>query len=116
LDFPTVLWLEDYLSTYKKTFIVVSHDRKFLDNVCTDVMFLHNKKLTYYKGNFNTFEKVRAEQLRCDWKAYEKQQKEKKENQEFIERYNSFLLCQLLTLEQSIQLLLLAIWMFQFSQ
>ena len=88
MDFPTVLWLEDYLSTYKKTFIVVSHDRKFLDNVCTDVMFLHNKKLTYYKGNFNTFEKVRAEQLRCDWKAYEKQQKEKKENQEFIERYN----------------------------
>ncbi len=51
--------------------------------------FLHNKKLTYYKGNFNTFEKVRAEQLRCDWKAYEKQQKEKKENQEFIERFRA---------------------------
>jgi hypothetical protein len=39
LDFPTVLWLEDYLTKYTKTLIVVSHDRKFLDNVCTDVMY-----------------------------------------------------------------------------
>ena len=89
LDFPTVLWLEDYLMNYKKTLIVVSHDRKFLDAVATDVMFLHKKKLTYYKGNFNMFEKVRAEQLRCEWKAYEKQQKERKENQEFIARFQN---------------------------
>ena len=40
LDFPTVLWLEDYLTKYTKTLIVVSHDRKFLDNVCTDVMYV----------------------------------------------------------------------------
>jgi ATPase subunit of ABC transporter with duplicated ATPase domains len=39
-----VLWLEDYLTKYTKTLIVVSHDRKFLDNVCTDVMYAREEK------------------------------------------------------------------------
>ena len=44
-----VLWLEDYLRSYPKTLVLVSHDRAFLNNVVTDVVHLHDKKLEYYK-------------------------------------------------------------------
>jgi len=74
LDFPTVLWLEKYLQGYEKTLLLVSHDRKFLNNVITDVIHFAYKTLTYYKGDYETFERVRGEQLRCAWKAYELQQ------------------------------------------
>ena len=50
LDVPAVVWLEDYLNAYGKTLIVVSHDRRFLNSVVTDIIHLHNKTLEYYKG------------------------------------------------------------------
>lgn len=58
LDFSSVLWLQDYLKTYTKTLVVVSHDRTFLDNVVTDVILFQNRKLTYYKGDYTNFVKV----------------------------------------------------------
>jgi hypothetical protein len=44
-----VIWLQEYLKTYPKTLLLVSHDRAFLNEVCTDMIHLHDKKLNYYK-------------------------------------------------------------------
>ena len=55
LDLAAVIFLEDYLQRLKKTLIVVSHDQGFLDTVCTDIIHLNNKKLDYYRGNFESF-------------------------------------------------------------
>jgi ATP-binding cassette subfamily F protein 3 len=89
LDFPAVKWLEDYLKDYKNTLMVVSHDRAFLDYVITDVIYLHQKKLNYYKGDYVTFEKVRAEQLRTNAKAYQIQQDKIAHQTEFINRFRA---------------------------
>ena len=48
----SVLWLEEYLTRWKKTLVVVSHDRDFLNTVTTDIIHLHDQKLHMYKGNF----------------------------------------------------------------
>ena len=75
LDLNAVIWLDNYLQSWKKTLLVVSHDQSFLDNICTDVVHLDNKKLHYYKGNYSLFKKMllqtRAQQL----KDYEKQER-----------------------------------------
>ena len=56
LDLRAALWLEEYLCRYKKTLVVVSHDREFLNNVTTDIIHLHDFALHQYKGNFEQFE------------------------------------------------------------
>lgn len=75
LDLNAVIWLDNYLQSWKKTLLVVSHDQSFLDNICTDIIHLDNKKLYYYKGNYSLFKKMllqtRAQQL----KDYEKQER-----------------------------------------
>lgn len=50
LDLEAVIWLEHYLQTYPHTVIVVSHDRGFLNEVCTDTIEFKNKKLNYWRG------------------------------------------------------------------
>ena len=54
IDLEAVLWLEAYLQTYKHTVVVVSHDRGFLNEVCTDIILFQNQKLEYFKGNYDT--------------------------------------------------------------
>jgi ATP-binding cassette subfamily F protein 3 len=49
LDVPSCLWLENYLLEYPATVVIVSHDRRFLNNVVTDIVHLDQRKLTYYK-------------------------------------------------------------------
>ncbi len=61
LDLEAVLWLQNYLIQYPHTILLVSHDRAFLNEVCTDIILFKDLKLTYYRGNFDTFEKTRAE-------------------------------------------------------
>lgn len=89
LDFPGVTWLENFLKAYEKTCIVVSHDKTFLNNISTDIIHIENRQLNYYKGNYRTFEKVRAEHIRANNKAFEAQQLKIKQMKEFIERYRS---------------------------
>lgn len=55
LDLNAVIWLDNYLQSWKKTLLVVSHDQGFLDNICTDIINLEDKKLSYYKGNYSKF-------------------------------------------------------------
>jgi ATP-binding cassette subfamily F protein 1 len=56
LDLRAVLWLEEYLCRWKKTLVVVSHDRDFLNTVCSEIIHLHDMKLHFYRGNFDAFE------------------------------------------------------------
>jgi len=57
LDLDAVIWLEAYLKRYKKTLLLVSHDRDFLNGVVTDIICVKDKKLVYYKGNYDSYEK-----------------------------------------------------------
>ncbi|CAN1306742.1 ABC transporter F family member 4 [Linum perenne] len=78
LDLRAVLWLEEYLCRWKKTLVVVSHDRDFLNTVCSEIIHLHDLKLQTYRGNFDDFE-VGYEQRRKEqnkkFENYEKQMK-----------------------------------------
>ena len=61
LDVQAVLWLEEYLrQKWKKTLLVVSHDREFLNYVVTDTIHLHNQQLVHYFGNYDQFEQTRS--------------------------------------------------------
>eukprot|EP00624_Nannochloropsis_granulata_P006907 evm.model.NODE_539_length_7914_cov_27.290876.3 len=70
LDLEAVLWLQEYLKTYKHTVLLVSHDRAFLNEVTTDIMDFKNKTLTYYRGNYDTFEAVRMEKIKNQRRLY----------------------------------------------
>jgi ATPase subunit of ABC transporter with duplicated ATPase domains len=89
LDFPTVCWLGDYLQAYNpdKIVIVVSHEREFMNDVCTDIIHLHRCKLVYYKGNYAQFKKTRDEHRRHQAVQYKKQQREIAHQQDFIRRF-----------------------------
>ncbi|CAH9080661.1 unnamed protein product [Cuscuta europaea] len=91
LDLHAVLWLETYLVKWPKTFIVVSHAREFLNTVVTDIIHLQNKKLITYKGNYDTFERTREEQLKNQHKAFEANERSRAHMQTFIDkfRYNA---------------------------
>lgn len=79
LDLNAVIWLDNYLQDWKKTLLVVSHDRSFLDNVCTDIIHLDQMKLFYYKGNYSQFKKMNVQKKREFQKEFEKQEKKIKE-------------------------------------
>ncbi len=75
---PTILsHLQDYLVKWPKTLMVVSHARDFLNMVCTDILHLHSRKLTSYKGDFDTFERTATERLRNAKKAAEGQERQR---------------------------------------
>ncbi|XP_073065275.1 ABC transporter F family member 4 [Primulina eburnea] len=78
LDLRAVLWLEEYLCRWKKTLIVVSHDRDFLNTVCSEIIHLHELKLHFYRGNFDAFEsgyEQRRKEMNKKFEIYDKQVK-----------------------------------------
>ncbi|XP_053147823.1 ATP-binding cassette sub-family F member 1 isoform X2 [Hemicordylus capensis] len=79
LDLNAVIWLNNYLQTWKKTLLVVSHDQGFLDDVCTDIVHLDIQKLFYYRGNYMTFKKMYQQKQKELLKQYEKQEKKLKD-------------------------------------
>ncbi len=89
LDLPTIKWLEGYLATYPGTFIVVSHDRHFLDKVCNKILCVDNRKVSTWKGNYTDYQDQFTEQLELIQRAYSNQQKELKDQEKFIERFRS---------------------------
>ncbi|GAB2222292.1 hypothetical protein Drorol1_Dr00013504 [Drosera rotundifolia] len=83
LDLRAVLWLEEYLCRWKKTLIVVSHDRDFLNTVCNEIIHLHDLKLHLYRGNFDEFEKgyeQRRKEMTKKYEEYVKQMKAAKKS------------------------------------
>lgn len=84
LDFNTVLWLEDYLNSYNGAILVVSHDRYFLDKVCTSICEIENKHLTRYKGNYSKFHILKEEKTARLQKEYEIQQKKIDKMEDYV--------------------------------
>jgi len=88
LDFPAVLWLEDYMNSYKETAVIVSHDRHFLDNVATDIIQLQTQKLSSYRGGYSAFSETVREQRLAQQRNYDAQQRQIAHIEEFIGRFD----------------------------
>lgn len=86
LDFKTVMWLEDYLKDYKGALLLVSHDRYFLDRLCTSICEIERGTLTRYKGNYTTFTQLKEAAVARQWKEYEMQQKEIAKLEDYVAR------------------------------
>ncbi len=86
LDFETVMWLEDYLADYKGALLIVSHDRYFLDKLCTSICEIERGKLTRYKGNYSAFTVQKEANVIRQMKEYEAQQAEIAKLQDFVDR------------------------------
>ncbi|WP_296325306.1 ABC-F family ATP-binding cassette domain-containing protein [Treponema sp. UBA3813] len=89
LDIEAREWLEKFLNNYSGGFLLVSHDRYFLDHTINEVYELFNGDLHRYAGNFSHYEKVRETELETLIKEYEKQQEEIRHLQEFIDRFGA---------------------------
>mmetsp|Transcript_21095 Transcript_21095/g.42235 ORF Transcript_21095/g.42235 Transcript_21095/m.42235 type:complete len:755 (+) Transcript_21095:293-2557(+) len=89
LDLEAVLWLESYLREYKHTLIVVSHDRGFLNEVCTDIIHFKNLKLINYRGNFDTYVKSADDALRNQMRVFQAYQDKRAHMMEFIEKFRA---------------------------
>ena len=87
LDLEARSWLEEFLQNYKGGFLLVSHDRYFLDVTINEVYELFNGELKRYPGNFTHYEKVRETELKTLIAAYEQQQQEINKLQDFITRF-----------------------------
>ncbi len=90
LDLSSLQWLEEYLKAYKGAVIIVSHDRYFLDAVCTDVAEMFLGRIEQYEGNYTRYQRLRAERFEARQRAYDAQQKEIAHQQAVIERLKSF--------------------------
>lgn len=86
LDFKTIMWLEDYLRSYKGAVLIVSHDRYFLDRLCTSICEIERGTLTRYKGNYTAFVRQREENDARREKEYEMQQKQIAQMEDYVAR------------------------------
>ena len=89
LDIETISWLEDFLADYENTVIVVSHDRHFLDTVCTHIGDLDYSKLNLYTGNYSFWYQASQLATRQRQQQNKKAEEKKKELQDFIARFSS---------------------------
>ena len=86
LDVYSVEWLEEFLQTYASSYVVISHDRYFLDRVCNRILEIENGKAVSYKGNYSDFLVEREERREIQRRAFENQQHLIAKNEEFIRR------------------------------
>mgnify|MGYP006082337465 CR=1 FL=1 len=84
LDLSACVWLEHYLSKYDKCLLVVSHSQDFLNGVCTHIIRLSNKHLTYYTGDYDTYQKTLAADSVIQQRKHDKEQADIKHLREFI--------------------------------
>lgn len=89
LDLPTIEWLEGYLKNYKRTVIIVSHDRMFLDRVTSVTYEIEHKRMIRYQGNYTEFLRQKQVNFEKQCKDYEAQQKEIARLTEFIEKWKN---------------------------
>lgn len=87
LDINSIEWLENYLKNYKKSIILVSHDRMFLDNICNIIYDIEYGELKRYVGNYSSFVKQKEQDYEKQLKDYEYQQKEIKRLQYIADRF-----------------------------
>ncbi len=89
LDLDTVLWLEQYLKSHPATQLIISHDRDFLDALCTHTIEVAQQTLTSYRGNYTQFERTRAERLLQQQAQYAQQQRHIAHLQSYIDRFRA---------------------------
>ena len=89
LDYETILWLENFLANYENTVIVVSHDRHFLDAVCTHISDIDYNKINHYSGNYTFWYESSQLAVRQRTQLNKKAEEKKKELQEFIARFSA---------------------------
>ena len=89
LDIHTISWLEDFLLDFKNTVLVVSHDRHFLDTVCTHIVDIDFKKVKLFTGNYTFWYQSSQLALSQRAQANKKAEEKKKELQEFISRFSA---------------------------
>ena len=89
LDMETVMWLEDYLSNFEHTVLGVSHDRHFLDSVCTHTVDIDYGKINMFAGNYSFWYESSQLALRQQQNQKAKAEEKKKELQEFISRFSA---------------------------
>ena len=87
LDIESISWLESFLQGYSGAVVLVSHDRAFLDNVTTRTIEISLGKVYDYKVPYTKFTELRRERVEQQWRAYQNQQKQIKDTEEFIERF-----------------------------
>ncbi|MEO1246454.1 MAG: ATP-binding cassette domain-containing protein [Pseudomonadota bacterium] len=87
LDLPAILWLERWLKRYEGILLVVSHDRDFLDQICTRIAHIEHATINLFTGNYSQFETLRAEQLAQQQAMYARQQKQIKHIQSYVDRF-----------------------------
>lgn len=89
LDLETVMWLENYLSNFENTVLVVSHDRHFLDSVCTHTVDIDFGKVKQFAGNYSFWYESSQLALRQQQSQNKKAEEKKKELQQFIQRFSA---------------------------
>ena len=87
LDIESIGWLEDFLINNGKAVVVISHDRKFVDNITTRTIEVTMGRIYDYKVNYSQYQQLRAERREQQQKQYEEQQKMIQETKDFIERF-----------------------------
>jgi len=87
LDIESLLWLENFLKAYEGSVVLVSHDRKFLDNITNKTIEIYTGKVTLYNGNYSFYEKEKEERRGLIEKRYLNQQKYLTQQERFIERF-----------------------------
>ncbi|MGF6157901.1 ATP-binding cassette subfamily F protein 3 [Ensifer sp. KUDG1] len=89
LDLEGTLWLEDYIRRYPHTVIIISHDRDLLNTAVNAIVHLDQKKLTFYRGPYDQFERQKAEADELQMKAKAKNDAARKHLQSFIDRFKA---------------------------
>lgn len=89
LDLETIEWLETYLKGLKTPMVIVSHDREFLDRLCTQIVETERGVSTTYLGNYSAYLQQKAEMQEAQLSAYERQQKELEKQQVFVDRFRA---------------------------
>jgi ATP-binding cassette, subfamily F, member 3 len=89
LDLEGTLWLEDHLANYRRTLIVISHDRDLLETSVDQILHLDGDKLTLYRGSYASFEAQRAAREMLDARHAKRQEAERKRLQAFVDRFKA---------------------------
>lgn len=89
LDLPSIQWIENYLQSYGGAYIIVSHDREFLNRTAHKIVEIAQSKLHIYTGNYDFYEKEKELRNKLQQNAYENQQQKIREAERFIERFRA---------------------------
>lgn len=89
LDLEGTLWLENFLARYPHTVLVISHDRQLLNRAVSGILHLHDRKLTYYQGDYDTFDETRRARIAVAEAEARKQEAQRAHMQSFVDRFRA---------------------------